>query len=194
LWLLITLASLVALFLFILSVPLDLAFRADIDGRTRYNLKLVWLFGLVKRELGRRRRKAKPPKAKRKRQGAGIALGVLRTQGLIRQVRTLVADVFKSLSIRQLNADFRIGLGNPADTGLLFAFIGPAFVFINPPSRCRINLEPSFADEAVLEGQSQAVVRLLPIRLLIPGLRFFLSLPVLRAIKKVAWSRWKRRR
>jgi len=194
LWLIITLASLVALFLLVLSVPLDLAFHLDVHGRTRFSLKMVWLFGLVGKELGRRKKKAKPKKDKEKKGGARKALKILRTKGLLRQIKILVTDVFNSLSIRQLRANFRIGLDNPADTGLLFAVIGPTFVFFNSPNKYSINIRPSFEDEAILEGHMQAVVRLLPIRLVIPLLKFVFSLPTLRFIKTAVLSKWKKKR
>ena len=198
-WLIIALASLVALFLLVLSVPLDLSFHLDVNGRARFNLKLVWLFGLVGKELGRRKKKAKPKivkpkKAKEKGKDARKALKILRTKGLLKQIKVLVTDVFNSLSIRQLRANFRIGLDNPADTGLLFAVIGPTFVLFNPPDRYSINIRPSFEDEAILEGYMQAVVRLLPIRLVIPLLKFVFSLPTLRLIKTAVSAKWKEKR
>ncbi len=158
-WLIITLVSLFVFFLLILSIPLDLALRLDVNGRTRFSLKLVWLFGLVGKELGRRKKKVKPKKVKpkkdkEKKEGARKALKILCTKGLVKQIKILVTDVFKSLSIRQLRADFRIGLDNPADTGLLFAVIGPTLVFFSPPDRYNINIKPSFEDEAILEGYS----------------------------------------
>jgi hypothetical protein len=199
LWLIITLVSLVVLFLLILSIPIDLALRLDVNGRVRFNLKLLWLFGLLGKELGRRKKKAKPKKAKPKKdkeksKDARKVLKVLRTKGLLKQIKVFVTDVFKSLSIRQLRADFRIGLDNPADTGLLFACIGPAFVFLNHPGRYSVNIKPSFEDEAILEGYMQAVIRLLPIKLVLPLLKFAFSFPILRVIKAMVLIKWKRKK
>jgi hypothetical protein len=194
LWLIITLVSLVVFFLLILSIPLDLSLRLDVNGRVRFSLKLVWLFGLLAKRIEKKEKKAKPKQAKEKKGGVRKALRILRTKGLLKQIRILVTDVFNSLSISQLRANFRIGLDNPADTGLLFVFIGPAFVFFNPPDRCSINIRPSFEDEAILEGYMQAVVRLLPIRLVIPLLKFVFSLPTSRVIKAVVLAKWKRKR
>lgn len=198
-WLIVALASLVVLFLLVLSVPLDLAFHLDVHGRTRSSLRLVWLFGLLDKELGRRKKKAKPKKSKPKKDkerkgGARKALNVLRTKGLLRQIKVLVTDVFNSLRIRQFRANFSIGLDNPADTGLLFAVIGPMFVFFSPPDKYSINIRPSFEDEAILEGYMQAVVRLLPIRLVLPLLKFVFSPPTLRLIKTAVSAKWKKKR
>ncbi len=198
-WVIIALAGLFALVVLVLSIPLDLAFRLDVHGRPKFSLKLVWLFGLVGKELGRRKKKAKlkkakPEKAKEKKGGARKALKILRTKGLLRQIKVLVTDVLSSLSIRQLRADFRIGLDNPADTGLLFATIGPSLIFLSPSVRRSISIKPSFEVEAVLEGYAQAAVRLRPIRLLVPLLRFVFSLAFLRVIKTVVLAKWKRKK
>lgn len=198
-WLIITLVSLIVFFLLILSIPLDLALRLDVNDRTRFSLKLVWLFGLVGKELGRRKKKAKPKKVKPKKDkekkgGVRKAFKILRTKGLLRQIKILVTDVFKSLNIRQLRADFRIGLDNPADTGILFAYIGPAFVFLNHHGRYSVSIEPSFEDEAILEGYMKAVIRLLPIRLVLSLLKFAFSFPVLRVIKIAVSAKWKKKR
>jgi len=199
LWVIIALAGLFALFLLVLSIPLDLAFRLDVYGRPRFSLRLVWLFGLVSKELGRRKKKAKPKKAKpekakEKKGGARKALKILRTKGLLRQIKVLVTDVLSRLKIRDLSIDFRVGLDNPADTGLLFATIGPSLIFLSPSVRRSISIKPSFEVEAVLEGYAQAAVRLRPIRLLVPLLRFVFSLAFLRVIKTVVLAKWKRKK
>jgi hypothetical protein len=194
LWLIVTLSSLLALILLVFSIPLDLTFHLDVHGRTRFSLKLVWLFGLVGKELRRRKKKAKPKKAKEKGEGARKTLKILRTKGLPKQIKILVTNVFNSLSIKQLRVNFRVGFDNPADTGLLFAVIGPTFVLFSPPDRYSINIRPSFEDEAILEGYMQAVVRLLPIRLVIPLAKFVFSLPTLRFIRTTVSAKWKKKR
>ena len=197
-WVIIALAGLFALVVLVLSIPLNLAFRLDVYGRPKFSLRLVWLFGLVSREIGRKKKakpkKAKPKKAKEKKGGARKALKILRTKGLLRQLKILVTDVLSRLKIRDLSIDFRVGLDNPADTGLLFATIGPSLIFLSPSVRRSISIKPSFEVEAVLEGYAQAAVRLRPIRLLVPLLRFVFSLAFLRVIKTVVLAKWKRKK
>lgn len=197
-WLIIVLASLVVLCFLFLCIPLDLAFRLDVHDKTKFSMKLVWMFGFIKKELGGRKKKAKPKKAKiqeaeGKKRGAGKAIGFLRTKGLLGQIKILVTDVWKSLSIRQLRVNFRIGFDDPADTGMLFAFLGPTFIFFNNTKSYSVDIIPSFEDDAVLEGYMQAVIRLLPIRLVFSLLRFIFSFPTLRVIKEMAVTKWKRK-
>ena len=198
-WLIITLVSLVTFFLLILCIPLDLSLRLDVNDRARFDLKLVWLFGLVakkirKKERTARHKKAKPKKVKDKKGSAKKALRILHTKGLFKQTKVLVTEIFKSLSIKQIRADFTIGLDNPADTGLFFAYIGPAFVLLNHPERHSISIKPSFEDEAILEGYVRAVVRVLPVRLVIPLLKFIFSPTTFRIIRAILIAKWKRKK
>jgi hypothetical protein len=156
---------------------------------------VFWLFGLISTKL-ETKEKAKPekeePKKKRKRNARRI-IAILTTRGLLKQTKILITDILKSVDIRQLRADFRVALDNPADTGLLFACLGPAFALFNRPGRC-IYIEPAFGEESLLEGYMQAVTRLLPIRLIFYLLKFIFSPPVLRALRATLANKWKRRK
>lgn len=191
-WVIIALVSLFVLVVLVLCVPLDTAFRVDVYGRPKFSMRLVWLFGLVNKDL--KRGKKKPSKRKpRGRRRARDIFKILRTKGLLRQVKILVTDIFSRLKIRDLSIDLRVGLDNPADTGLLFSVIGPALLFCSPLTY-HLRVMPSFEGEAVLEGYAQGAVRLLPIQLVPPLLRFIFSLAFLRVIKMVVLTRWKRKK
>lgn len=193
-WVIITLASLAVILVLILCVPLDLVLRADVYGRPKFRLRLSWLFGLVSKELtGRKKPKEKKVieekrKPRKRMKDAKAIFAILRTRGLLKQIKRLLRDVLSSFKIRDLGADFRVGLGDPADTGLLFALIGPATVLF--PHGIRV--EPSFEDEAVFEGYSYGTLRLQPIQLVTPFVRFVFSLATLRVIKKLVLTKWRK--
>jgi hypothetical protein len=196
LWLIIALASLAILLLLVLSIPVGLALRLDVNGRPSFSVRMFWLFGLVSKKLETKEKfgpKKEKPKKKKKRNIRRI-IAILTTRGLLKQIKILIRDVLKSTNIRQLRADFRVALDNPADTGLFFACLGPAFALFNRPGRCRIYIEPVFEEEALLEGYMQAVIRLLPIRLIFYLLKFIFSFPVLRAVRTTLSNKWKRRK
>jgi len=196
LWLIITIVSLVVFFLLVFSIPLDLSLRLDANGTIKFQSKLVWLFGILSKRISKKLRKTKKVKQKKvkgKKGGINTVLFFLRTKGLLKQVNVLVKDIFNSLSIRRLKANFIIGLDNPADTGLLFAYIGSASVFLNHSKRYSINIKPSFEDGAVLKGYIHTVIRLLPIRLIIPLSKFIFSPPVLKIAKALFVSKWKKK-
>lgn len=201
-WLIVTLASLVAIIILALCVPLDAVFHIDIYGRPKFGMRLEWLFGLVSKEIRAKKKKAKVKKAeikgkpRRRKRWGGVrgTLAILRTKGLLRQLKVLIKGILSCLEIRDLTLDFRLGLDDPADTGLLFAVINPASLFLGSSLPYYINLRPSFEGEAVIEGYGYGAVRLRPIRLTFPLLRFILSLAAVRAVKKMVLAKWKGKR
>ena len=199
-WVIAVLVSLAVLLIFILCVPLDMVLHADVYSKPKVRLRFSWLFGLVSKEItGKKEKpveKRRAAKGKKKRRWAdtGVIFKILRTKGVLRRLKELLKDVFPCFKFRDLIADFKIGLGDPADTGLLFAFLGPATVFLDSSHLNQIRVEPSFGDDAVLQGYSQGTVRLHPIRLVPPFLKFAFSLTTIRIAKILISSKWKRKK
>ncbi len=188
-WVIAALASLAVLVILVLCVPLETVVRLDADGRPRFRMRLVWLFGLVSKEITKAKKKPEEErrvtegKRKPRKRKARTILKILRTRGLLRQLKRLLKDILRRLKIRNLAADITVGLGDPADTGLLFALIGPATFFLGSSRMHDIRVQPSFEDEAVFKGYLSGAVRLLPIQLVIPSLRFVFSLATIRVVK-----------
>jgi hypothetical protein len=194
LWVIVALASLVVLILLLLCIPLDLAFRTNLDRKPRFVLKLVWLFGLLRHE-------SRPEKKKRTvdtRRGARwvnqveIAFDILRIRGFLRRLVSLISKIRRQVRIREFAANLKVALDNPADTGLLFAFLAPINVlgYIRPHE---ISIQPSFAGDSLLQGYVYGAVRLRPIQLFPPLITFAFSLPALRAAGKLVSYKWRRR-
>lgn len=199
-WVIIVLAGLAVLFFFILCIPLDMVLHADVHGKPRVRLRVSWLFGLVSREISGE--KEKPEEKRGAAQGkkkhgwgdSGVIFRILRTKGMLKRLKELVKHVLASFKWRDIVADFRVGLGDPADTGALFAFLGPAAAFLGSSHRHQIRIMPSFGDDAVLEGYSYGVARLRPIRLVPPLLKFAFSVTTIRVARTLISSKWKRKR
>ena len=201
-WVVAALASLaVVLLILFLLVPVDMALHVDVHGRPKFQLRFSWLFGLIRKEVSGGKKqfaeKGKAVEGKRKAmkkaQGIGSVFKILRSKDLVKKIKNLLKDIFSSIKVRDLVVNLRIGLDNPADTGLLFAFIGPAVLFLSPSFPHQIRVQPSF-EEAVFEGYSYGKVKLQPIQLVVPFLKFILSLAVIRTIKTLVLSRWKRKK
>ena len=199
-WVIAIVASLVAILFLVLCMPLDMTLHADVYGKPKVRLRFSWLFGLVSKEVTgekkkpEEKRRAAKGKKKHRRRDTRVIFRILRTKGVLRRLKELLKDVFSCLKFRELVADFKIGLGNPADTALLFAIIGPATAFLGSSQLHQIRLQPSFGDDAVLEGYSHGTVRLHLIRLVPPLLKFAFSLTALRIIKALILSKWKRKK
>jgi len=200
LWIVAVLAGLVILIVLVLWIPLEIALQADFEGKPRFRLRLLWLFGLVSRDITGKKKEAAGKKAavtggkKRRWADAGTAYRVLRTRGLLRHIKEFIKGVFPCFRFREIAADFTIGLGNPADTGLMFAVIGPATAFLGSSRSHRIRIEPYFGDNAVFRGHSHSTVRLRPIRLVPPFLKLTFSLPAMRAAWTLTRSRWQKKK
>lgn len=196
-WIIATLGGLAGLIILVLCVPLDATLNVDSSGKPKFRARLEWLFGLLSKELGRAKKKPEEKKVvtgekrkKKRRMGFGTILKILRTKGLPRQIKNLVRDVLGQLKIRELAVNLRLGLDNPADTGFLFALIGATTPFLRLPSQYQITVQPSF-DKAVFEGFSYGHVRLRPIKLVGPFIRFVFSLAALRVVKILVLSKWR---
>ena len=200
-WVVATLASLAALIILLLCVPLDAVLNVDVYGKPKFGMKLEWLFGLVSKEIRKGEKKPEEkkraaedePKRRRRRIRARTIFEILRTKGLLGQFKRLLKDVLGCFKIRDLIVNLRVGLDNPADTGLLFAIIGPATFKLSSSFPQKIKLQPAF-DEAVLEGYLHGAVRLQPIQLVPPILRFAFSLATIRVIKKLILDKWRRKK
>ncbi len=201
-WVIATLASLAAVIILVLCIPLDAVLRIDVHGRPKSQVRLVWFFGLVSKETTRGKKvpeeekgvaedKQKPRKRRIK---ARTIFQILRTKGLLKQLKRLLQDILKCFKIRDLRVNFRVGLDDPADTGLLFALISPATFFLGSSRVHEIRVEPSFEDAFVFEGYLSGALRLVPIRLAIPFLRFVFSLATIRAAKTLVLTKWKRKK
>ena len=201
-WVVATIVSLAALIVLILCVPLDMVLRIDVSGRPRFGMRLVWLFGLIGKEV--RKGKGKPGEKRgavegkrklgKRRIRARTVFEILRARGLLKQIEVLLRNILRRLKIRELRVDCRVGFDNPADTGLLFALIGPASLFMSSSIPCQIRAQPSFDDGTVFEGSFHGAVRLWPIQLLAPLIRFIFSLAIMRVVKLLILSKWKRRK
>jgi len=197
-WIVAVVGSLVVLAAFILWVPLDIIFDIDMNGKPRFTVRYSWLFGLVKRGPRQRTeekpRPARPAGRRRRRPNIGLAYRMLRVRGLLKNFARLMKGVLASFHLAGLAAVFRLGLGDPSDTGMLFAVLGPAAAFLGPSVFERVNLQPAFDDDPSIEGNSHGTARLRPIRLLPHLLRFTFSRPTARALWTLLAARFKRKR
>lgn len=179
--LLVTLLVLVGL----LAIPLGLDYRVNWHGRFQGDIRLRWLFGLVnvaiptdttapaakaEQVTAKRRRRRRNPKSRRK--ARPLAAWRLRPfrQRLIKFGRSL----WQAINKRELRLQLRIGLDDPADTGQLWAFMGPLSAIASHSRSIEIAIEPDF-QQSTLELDSSGRFRLIPLQLLGLTLALLLS-------------------
>lgn len=195
----VVIGGLIALGILLLSIPFDISFRLEVGSETHFNLKWAWLFGLVSRDFKRVKSVRQKKRAFRRRFDIAATLRSVRTgrelfriNGLMRQLGRLMKRLFRVIRIRNLEADFLVGLDDPAETFYLFSFTEPLNRLLSYVQSFPVSIHPSFI-EPVFEGYARGNLRLYPIRTVPPLIQFVFSPPGFRLIKNAAVMRWKRK-
>lgn len=194
---LVALLVVAASLLLLLAVPVDIAFRCRGTDVLEGQLTLRWLFGLVRVSLPRpdaaaSRQAASASRAARRggrregregrgpRAGRGRAMAALRRADFRRRLWRLARDLLHAARWQELILHLRLGLGDPADTGRLWALLGPLGAAAQGLRHAQVRIEPEFTD-AVLELDAQGRLVLVPLQWLALALGFAVSPPSLRA-------------
>jgi hypothetical protein len=173
----------------LLAVPADVAIRLEGIEPFEGRLGVRWLFGLVRvrfrvpRTRKPRARETPEPGARARRKarvGPGWLLAVARQPAFRHRAWRLVAGLLRAVRPRGFWLRGRLGLGDPADTGRLWAIVGPLEAVARGWAGADVRIEPEFFD-AVLELRARGRVRVIPLQVLALGLRFALSPPSIRA-------------
>lgn len=124
-----------------------------------------------------------PPVSRRNRSPGGggpNALDSLRQAAFRRRVYRLVRDLFAAAHLHQFRLRMRLGLGDPADTGLLWAFVGPLNAVAQGMPNVDVGIEPDFR-EPVCDFELHGRLMLIPLQFLALVIAFALSPGSIRA-------------
>ena len=166
----------------LLAVPIDLRFA--LGGAVRSRLELAWGFGLWRGELhGRRGHASRPSRGRWADPAAWVRAW---REGLGDRVPPLLRSLRRGVRVRELRLRARVGLDDPADTGMLVGWAAPLLAMALAAPPLDVHLEPDFARE-ILDGEARGELRAFPLLLLPPLLRFVLSPTTVRALRGL-WS------
>ncbi|UCH75886.1 MAG: DUF2953 domain-containing protein [Rhodospirillales bacterium] len=188
-----TLGLLLALLVVLLAAPMIVEFSIHRIERTEGYVRFRWLFGLVRfrvvlprpakargRPASAPKKKSKPPRRGKNKGRAGDMVSLVSQRDVRRRAYRFIRDMLRATNARDLLLRLRIGLGDPADTGRLWAVVGPLAAMGQNLNRVRVRIEPDFVDTA-LEVESHGRFRLVPIQFIAIATAFALSPTVLRA-------------
>lgn len=188
---------LLAVLLALLAVPLTLTFRVAWPQGRDNEMRLGWAFGLVQLNAtpgdrqgaaGRRARTRPAPGGRRQTQAsqarASDVLAALRVRGLRRRVLRFVGALWRAVHKEAMAVRLRVGLDDPADTGRLWALLGPLHGMLAGLRDASIRLDPEFSRET-LELDASGRLRVVPLRLLWLTVALLLSPPVWRALRRL---------
>lgn len=184
------LAVLVAL----LAIPLTLTFQVSWQEVFRNDAELTWAFGLVRKRILPAKLKnvasksEKPDRRTRRSWRSSYTkpkiLSALRQKDFRRRITRLVGDVWHAVHKEDVKMRLRIGLGDPADTGQLWAVLGPVSGMLGSVQDVSVKIEPEFIDET-LELVGNGSIRIIPLQIIYLAAAFMLSPPLWRVIKQM---------
>lgn len=158
-----TLAALAAGAIAVLSVPVELLFDIRHEATWRASVRVRWMFGLLNLPLDGGKDAAKRPAKKKDSKTSGVSRlwRVILDSGFRRRFARFLRDTLVALRPRDLWLRLRLGLDDPADTGMLWSVIGPLTAW----APARLDVAPVFPGPA-FEMASHGRVRIIPAQLL----------------------------
>lgn len=175
----------------LLAVPLQVVFRVEGIEAFGARITLRWLFGLVRFRIrlphgasgpGTESRAARSGAAAKPRERGGRfdLPAALRQAAFRKRVFRLARDLLAAAHLHRVRLRMRLGLGDPADTGRLWAFLAPLQLMARRMRRADVQVEPDFID-AVFEFRAQGRLLLIPLQFVALIVGFALSPASIRA-------------
>lgn len=177
----------------LLAVPVTLSYRVSWQQAFRGGADLRWLFGLVRVQIPSRKpktvvsdrqksaRKKRRKAASRKKSGP---IAAIRMKPFRQRVFRFIRAVWRAIQKQDLRLRMRIGLGDPADTGQLWAVVGPLSGLLANTREASIEIEPEFID-AIFELDSSGSIRIIPLQLFYLAIGLLLSPCVWQGIRQM---------
>jgi hypothetical protein len=174
----------IVLLVVILAIPFEVIFKVQRNQETQSDIAIRWLFGVVRfpvakepseKVAARKTNKKKAQKKPKTKQANFRAIKNLFLNARFRyRLIKFIKDIFKSIHIASFYLRIRLGLDDPADTGRLWAYLGPAVVYLSNASNTAIQLEPDFQLET-FNYDGSGKIRIVPLQVIFTVLAFILS-------------------
>jgi len=175
---LLALASL-ALVAGLLAIPVELRFHAVGIEEAHVRLRVEWLFGRVGWNLEQRGTPGgefEMPDWNR--------LSPLWQTAFREVVARLLRRCRRWVDVAEIRGRARVGLGDPADTGMAIGILQPVLVAVGQLPRVDLRVYPDF-EEAKLQGQLEGAIRAVPAGLVPPVIAFVLTPETLRTVRRL---------
>ncbi|MDH3560532.1 MAG: DUF2953 domain-containing protein, partial [Gammaproteobacteria bacterium] len=107
-----------------------------------------------------------------------------RQKSFRRRVTRFIRDVWHAIHKRDVRLNVRIGLGDPADTGQLWAVVGPVAGILSTAREATVGIVPDFVEET-FELDSRGNLRLIPLQMLYLAAGLLLSPSIWQGLKQM---------
>jgi len=181
----------------LLALPVAADFKVSWPETSQNGVRLRWAFGLVDFRLSTPRSKSrskqakKPSKkrrhSKRSTQKRQQAVSVVRQREVRQRMTRFAADVWRAVRKEDVRLWVCLGLGDPADTGQLWAVVGPVAGLLSNVEGASITIEPDFTN-ANLELDGSGSIQVIPLQLTYLVLALLLSPTAWRAMRQMSAS------
>lgn len=180
------------------AIPVTLMYQVNLRQVPQGEIKLRWVFGLIRIRIPLFQ--SKPPstdgnepvrKISQKKTSSGKPfnpLAAFRQKLFRRRIIRFIREFWHAIYKRDIYLRIRIGLGDPADTGQLWAIIGPVSGMLSSIQEASIEIEPEFFD-TTFELDSSGSIRVIPLQMIYLTLGLLLSPLVWQGIKQMRKDR-----
>ncbi len=175
----------------LLAIPVTLTFQVSHRQIFQGQITLVWLFGLIhicipipQNRLPASENRPKTAGLHRYSRNRVNLLKLIRNRPFRRRMFRYASDMWHAIQKRNIRLHIRLGLGDPAETGQLWAILGPVLGVLVNAQETSLEVEPEFID-AVFELDGSGTIRIIPLQLLYLTSAMLLSPSVWQVIRRV---------
>ncbi len=162
----------------VLAIPVTLTYQLSWPQDSQQDTLLEWAFGLVKVRIP-----AAEPRAHSSGKRTNV-LAAVRLKPFRRRIVRFISDLWRAIHKEDVSLHVRMGLGDPADTGQLWAIVGPIAGSLATVQGAAIAIEPEFSD-STFELNSAGSIRLIPLQLIYMTIALLLSPPIWQGVVKM---------
>ncbi|MFN3171600.1 MAG: DUF2953 domain-containing protein [Hyphomicrobiales bacterium] len=177
----------VVLCLVVLALPVRVAVRAQTTPKKKALVELGLLGGVLpsftivdssRKDASKDKQKADKRARKRAKKRDPKSGGSWRSvQVWIGGVPALLGDLLNLFHVEHLHAEADFGFDDPCDTGVVFGLLTPVLYGLPSNGVIGVQARPDFS-QARLEGRFDATVRLIPLQLVAPIVRYLKSVVI----------------
>ena len=168
----------------VLAIPVTLTYQLSWPQDSQQDTLLEWAFGLVKVRIPVSEPRALSSagsesnrKTHRSRDSFGKKTNVLaaiRLKPFRQRIVRFIGDIWLAIHKKNVSLRVRVGLGDPADTGQLWAIVGPIAGLLTTVQGAAIAIEPEFSD-STFELNTAGSIRVIPLQLILVTIALLLS-------------------
>lgn len=178
----------------LLAIPVTLTFDVSWPKASHQDTVLNWAFGLVKLRIpasapkesaaGDDRSKRKSDRSKHSQGKSPNVSAAFGLKPFRQRIVRFLGDLWHAVQKKDLSLRVRLGLGDPADTGQLWAIVGPVAGLMANVRDAAVSIEPDFS-ASTFELNSAGSIRLVPLRVIFLTAGLLLSPPIWQGVIKM---------